>query len=224
MYPHSKTIHSHMLHTTNNGPAFFQSCSYQWPVSTVHSDPDRSGTDTDTTTSLLTHRSPHRVNPACATQLPPLIATAQIATAIYPPSPWQVTDNFVLAFQSTTPSNQESWQVPAAMHLGWCASGYISSLFTVTTYSNSIFSSLSGPLPTKGGMQQHLWVCMVLPGVLPSPSHIWCHIFPTKFWHQIGKYNFFPQTWRSIVHNDIMEAWLDTWIIFCFAILDKFIS
>ena len=58
----------------------------------------------------------------------------------------------------------------------------------------------------------------------PSPSYILVPNFPTIFWHQIGKYNFFHQTLRSIVNNHITKVCLDTCIIVCFAILNKFIS
>ena len=45
----------------------------------------------------------------------------------------------------------------------------------------------------------------------PSPmySH-WHQIFPPYFGTKFGKYNFLPQTWRSIVSIDIVKACLYT--------------
>ena len=41
---------------------------------------------------------------------------------------------------------------------------------------------------------------------------------PGKCWHQIGKHNFFPNTWRSIVSINIAKTCLDNMydILFCY--------
>ena len=80
-----------------------------------------------------------------------------------------------------------------------------------------------GPLPPSYSWYKFLPWSKYVPcrGAHPYPT-FWCHIFPTKFWHQIGKY-IFSQTWRSIVSVDIVIACLDTCIIFCFAIWINYI-
>ena len=81
-------------------------------------------------------------------------------------------------------------------------------------------STVMAPLPLVPhvALPHNIWghvyillVSMVLLGVPSSPHFLIVPFFPTIFWHQnvgIGKYNIFPQTWRSVVGDEIAKACL----------------
>ena len=105
--------------------------------------------------------------------------------------------------------------------MGWGVTGHANSPFTVIS---PIYTPTGHPTPLK-------WCTIllskyVIPGVPPlSPplAYILAPIFPDIFWHQIVKYIFFPQTWRSVISVDITKACvIHVWYSFI-AIVHKFI-
>ena len=74
---------------------------------------------------------------------------------------------------------------------------------------------------SKEACAHHL-VSMAIPGVPPPPHfYIGTKFYPPYFGTKIGKYNFFPQTCRSIVSINIAKAGFSYKCGFCFDILNE---